>query len=316
MVDGASMKQNTGALRPSASEDAFLDRLIKRGLLLSGQTLGVYGNGPVMNTIVERLEQCITAIGRASGAEIMRFPPIISRHTIERAGYLASLPHLLGSVHSFMGDRKQHAYLLRQIEAGQDWSQSQMLTDVVLTPAACYPVYPAMAGTLPADGRLVDVASCCFRHEPSSDPARMQSFRMHEFVRIADAATVQQWRSQWIDRGIAFARSLGLSQTVVPAADPFFGPGGRVLAMDQIERNLKYELQIPIADAGKPTAVMSFNYHCDHFANPFDIKTHDGATAHTACMAFGIDRIALALFRAHGFEPTTWPASVRALLQL
>lgn len=310
------MNQDTNALRPPADEDTFLNTLLKRGLLIPGQASGVYGNGPVMHTIVERLEQRITALGQDSGAEMMRFPPVVSRHTIECGGYLASLPHLLGSVHAFMGDRKQHGRLLRQIEAGQDWSQSQVLTDVVLAPAACYSVYPAVAGTLPASGRLVDVASYCFRHEPSSDPARMQSFRMHEFVRIADADTVQRWRGQWIDRGIAFACALGLSQTVVPATDPFFGPGGRVLALDQIEQNLKYELQTPITDACKPTAIMSFNYHRDHFGSPFDIKTDDGATAHTACIAFGIDRIALALCRTHGFEPTAWPISVRTLLQL
>ena len=34
----------------------------------------------------------------------------------------------------------------------------------------------------------MDVFSYCFRHEPSVDPARMQMFRMREFVRIGEPA--------------------------------------------------------------------------------------------------------------------------------
>jgi len=52
--------------------------------------------------------------------------------------------------------------------------------DVALTPATCYPVYPVMAarGPLPEGGRVFDLQSYCFRHEPSEDPARMQMFRI------------------------------------------------------------------------------------------------------------------------------------------
>ena len=52
-------------------------------------------------------------------------------------------------------------------------------SDVVLTPASCYPVYPIIArsGPLPEGGWLVDSASWCFRREPSLDPVRMQMFR-------------------------------------------------------------------------------------------------------------------------------------------
>ena len=76
--------------------------------------------------------------------------------------------------------------LLACVEAGEDWTADQGCTDIVLTPAACYPLYPVAAarGPLPAEGRLFDLQSYCFRHEPSVDPARMQMFRMREYVRI------------------------------------------------------------------------------------------------------------------------------------
>ena len=74
--------------------------------------------------------------------------------------------------------------MLDLIHEGKDWSGCQKMTDVVFTPAACYPVYPMAArrGPVPDGGRLFDVFSYCFRHEPSDDPARMQLFRMREYV--------------------------------------------------------------------------------------------------------------------------------------
>ena len=56
----------------------------------------------------------------------------------------------------------------------------------MLSPAACYPVYPIAAarGALPAGGLLFDIEADVFRHEPSRSLDRLQSFRMREFVRI------------------------------------------------------------------------------------------------------------------------------------
>jgi seryl-tRNA synthetase len=66
---------------------------------------------------------------------------------------------------------------------------------------------------------------------------------------------------------------------------------------------------VPIAGA-EPTAVTSFNYHEEHFAERFGLVLSDGGTAHTACLGFGQERIVLALLRTHGLEPATWPAEV------
>jgi seryl-tRNA synthetase len=61
---------------------------------------------------------------------------------------------------------------------------------------------------------------------------------------------------------------------------------------------------------------MSFNYHQDYFGQCWEINTADGAAAHTACVAFGIDRIGIALFAAHGLDIEAWPTSVREALGL
>jgi seryl-tRNA synthetase len=169
---------------------------------------------------------------------------------------------------------------------------------------------------LPAEGRTIDLRSFVFRHEPSDDPARMQIFRQREYVRLGTPEQALAHRDYWLQRGQEMLRAVGLDATAVVANDPFFGRGGRVMAATQREQTLKYELVVPVASTEKLTAVVSCNYHLDHFGHAFDIRTQDGQNAHTACIGFGLERIALALFKKHGFEPASWPTDVRGVLGL
>jgi seryl-tRNA synthetase len=61
---------------------------------------------------------------------------------------------------------------------------------------------------------------------------------------------------------------------------------------------------------------MSFNYHRDHFGTTWDIKDASGEPAHTGCVAFGMDRLAVAMFHTHGTDLAKWPAEVRNILEL
>jgi seryl-tRNA synthetase len=298
------------------SQGAYLCELVKHGLLIRTGVDGLYGfNGP-FDEIVERFNTVITRWGSGDGAEIMRFPPALSRQHLEESDYLRSFPQLAGTVHSFIGDDRDHLALLDALERNQDWTAGQKATQVVMTPAACYPVYPAMAarGRLPKDGGLVDVCSYCFRHEPSADPARMQLFRMREYVRLGTPQQVTDFRDLWLDRGQRLMTLLELPHAIDCANDPFFGRAGRMLANNQRDQQLKFELLIPITSNEKPTACASFNNHQDHFGHPWGLQTSDGQVAHTACVGFGLERIALALFKHHGFDSTRWPPAVRHVL--
>jgi seryl-tRNA synthetase len=241
----------------------------------------------------------------------MLFPPVINRRILERVHYLESFPHLCGAIHSFFGSELQSKELARRADNGEPWGEMLQMTDLVLTPAACYPVYPGLSGTLQEGGRLVTVKGWVFRHEPSPEPTRLQSFRMREFIRAGSPDQVVTWRDTWRDRGLEILRGLGLPAESDVASDPFFGRGGRVLAKSQREQRLKFEVLVPVISADQPTAVCSFNYHQEHFGSTFDIRTPDGAVAHTACLGFGLERVTLALFKHHGFDTARWPAAVR-----
>ena len=115
-------------------------------------------------------------------------------------------------------------------------------------------------------------------------------------------------------RGLALLTSLHLPARAEVAADPFFGRGGKLLAVNQKEQQLKFEVLVPVISAEEPTAVCSFNLHQEHFGTTFGIRTQDGRTASTACLGFGLERIVMALLRTHGFDPAAWPAEVRQQL--
>jgi seryl-tRNA synthetase len=300
----------------SAEQAAFLRELLAEGLLVETGVPGVYGQGADFVKAREAFTDAVAGAAVPDDAEAMRFPPLLPRYQIEKNGYLGSFPHLAGSIFSFDGSDAQAQDLEARAGRHEDWSDLQSMTDVVLLPAACYPVYPEIAkrGVLPRGGAVIDTGSSwVFRHEASDDPARLQIFHMYEIVRIGSAEDVAAFRNTWLPRAIELFRRLGLDTTSELATDPFFGRAGRMLAANQRDQELKFELVATIGGP-EPTAIASFNYHQDHFGQAYEIRLEDGNVAHTGCVAFGIERCTLALFRANGLDLAEWPPEVRAEL--
>jgi len=294
-------------------EAEFLDELLDRGLLLDGGSPGVYGRNDIFEDVRERIDALVSRAAEPDGSERLRFPPLLPRRYLEATGYLKSFPHLAGTIFAFDGSEEDAAEQEERAGRHEDWSEFQTMTDLVLVPAACYPVYPAIAarGPLPPGGITVDAGGAyVFRCEPSGDPARLQMFHQREMVRIGDPEAVAAWRETWCERAVDVLQRVGLEPKLQVATDPFFGRPGRMLAAHQRAQELKFEVQIQIASP-EPTAVASFNYHQDHFAQTFGIELSDGARAHTACLGFGLERITLGMFHAHGLDTLRWPAAVR-----
>lgn len=302
----------------SADQQELLAGLVEAGLLIPSGVPGLYGRGAAFEKVRLGVDAVVTRAASVDGAEQLRFGPLLPRRQLEATGYLSSFPHLAGAIFGFDGD-DDAARELQAAAAGQeDWTPWVQQSDLVLTPAACYPVYPAIArrGPLAAGGVTVDAGGAMvFRHEPSSDPARLQLFHQREMVRIAEPETVAAWRDAWRDRAVALLRGLGLQADFDVASDPFFGRGGRIMARSQKAQALKFEILVPIAGP-EPTAIASFNYHQDHFTGPHGIEMAAGGPAHTACLGFGLERVVIALLSTHGLDPSAWSADLRAQLEL
>lgn len=289
--------------------------LLEHGLLLTMGVKGLYGRSGRYEALVSGIDELVSDAFAPLQAESIHLPPLVARSTFEGTGYLESFPDLVGSVHVFEGDDKGHRELLRRVAEEGEWQELLEPGEVVLSPAACHAVYPLCTGRLGEAGRRVEVRGYCFRHEPSDDPARMQAFRMHEVVFLGGASEAEAHRDAGLKRGVSLLERLGLEVSVVPASDPFFGRAGAILRSEQLREVLKLEAVTPISGE-RPTAVLSANCHREHFGAAFGIERADGGVAHSACVGFGVDRIALALVSAYGFDLAAWPAGVRELLRL
>jgi seryl-tRNA synthetase len=293
---------------------AFYDALVAHGHLVPTGPHGAWGRGAAFEAVLEAFDALVRRTAASEPVEQFTFPPVIDRAIVERTGYLESFPTLCGCIHAFEGDERQALALAARVQRGEPWGDALAQTDLVLNPAACYPFYPTCRGTLPAGGRHVTMLAWVYRQEPSLEPTRLRAFRVREFIRVGTAAEAQAWRDAWLPRGTALLAGLGLEATPEVATDPFFGRTGRMMASGQRQQRLKFEVLVPVNPGAAPPAVCSFNYHLDKFALAFDIRLPTGEPAHTACLGFGLERVTLALFRAHGMDSTQWPEAVRRQL--
>lgn len=293
---------------------AFREELLSSGLLVHAGVDGLYQRSGTFEHIVRGVEGMASRAGAGQGGPQYFFPPLMAREAFERTDYLRSFPDLLGAIQVFRGGDREHAALLRAADAGEDWTAFFEPADVALCSAACHPLYATLPKALPAGGLRYEVQGYCFRHEPSIDPMRMQSFRQHEFVVIGEPDEAVAHRDAWLERGLGLLAGLGLDVRIEEANDPFFGRAGRILAANQRATALKFEITCPVSSVEVRTAITSSNCHESHFGDAFGITTAEGGPAHSACIGFGLERITLALVREHGTSPEQWPSSVRDVL--
>jgi seryl-tRNA synthetase len=290
--------------------------LVDAGLFLETGIDGLYGLSGAFESIITGLESRLADLALDERPTVVRFPPIMPRESFLQTDYLNSFPTMTGSIHNFDGGDAEHARLLSSLEAGRDWTSGLVPAETMLCSAVCHPLYATLPEVMPAGGARWDICGYVYRHEPSPDPARLQSFRQYEFVFVGEPEGAVAHRDRWLRRARTLLDGLGLDVRAEVANDPFFGRVGRMLAVNQQAEKLKYELVAPTSGAPGLTAIASANCHGDHFGATFGLQAATGETAHSSCIGFGLERIALALLWAHGLDPMGWPAPVRTQLGL
>jgi seryl-tRNA synthetase len=169
---------------------------------------------------------------------------------------------------------------------------------------------------LPPDGFRAEALATCYRHEATTEPGRLRSFRMLELVAFGRREATEAHIDEAASGAADLLRGLGLATERVEASDPFFARGrlNRLLPSGR-KHELRLEL-VPGADEGT-TAVASTNHHGAHFTGAFGISLGDpGAVTVSSCLGFGLERLALALYGRHGAAVAGWPPTVRARLGL
>ena len=256
----------------------FYDDLVEHRLIIPVGVPGVFGRGAVFEDVLRPLRRAHLARSAAKdGAEVMAFPPTLDRKVFEKSEYLDSFPQLAGSVFSFTGtDRTTPS--CASGPRGPTWAEWQTMTDVVLYARRLLPGVPKLHGD---DSGAAGTWSTC--RTGCSGTSRLPSRRACRRSACASSSASARRRSS--SRGAtcgssgasSLLHSLGLPAKSDVACGSVLRPtGGRMLAGNQREQKLKFEVLVPVISEEKPTAVCSFNYHQDHFGKLFDIKTPDG----------------------------------------
>jgi hypothetical protein len=210
------------------------------------------------------------------GSDEQSFPVLIDAETLRRAEYPNAFPHLL------------MAPAVAADPAQPMTRANVFLTDSYLSPAVCYHAYAQLAGTKLPRGRTLTARGHCFRNEETSEliPGRRQvEFEMRELILIGTPAWIEE-RLANLKPGVeALADAFGLEAEWHPANDPFFLPSAQGKA--HLQRLLGTKIELCLRDG---LAIASINRHRAFFGERFDIFTGDDAPAHSACVAFGLDR--------------------------
>src|ERR1700741_1548016 len=105
----------------AAGDASALDALKTRLFHATGVD-GVYARTGRYESVVEALTALISTY-RPPEAEVLRFPPVMSRAQLERHGYLKSFPNLLGAVSCLCGDERHiRGVVTHFVEDGVPWT--------------------------------------------------------------------------------------------------------------------------------------------------------------------------------------------------
>lgn len=224
----------------------------------------------------ERIDGEFLAIARNHGAEEFQFPSLIGKALLEQAEYPKAFPHLL-MMACACGDPAHEPPFAPGNLAPQDW---------YLSPAVCYHAYAHFQEQTLGESKVVTARGRCYRREDHFQAGRRQlEFEMREIILIGDPGWLEEKASRIRDEVDRIARNLPTRWET--AEDPFFLPTARGKALMQRLMETKKEL---ICDRGGKLAIGSINRHGTFFGERFAIGLSDGGPAHTACIAFGLDR--------------------------
>lgn len=228
----------------------------------------------------EALDAGFVKWAREWDAEEAQFPALIDRPTLERAEYSQAFPHLLMSACACVDPAQPLARLL----APENLAPSNWL----LSPAVCYHAYPLWEHAVLEAPRILTARGRCFRHEAEFVPSRRQiEFEMREIVLCGPADWIAERAAEARRRIDAIADVFGVDATWEVASDPFFLPTAQGKAFVQRLQETKQEF---VVRNPQPLAIASINRHGTFFGERFHIGLAAGGAAHTACIAFGLDR--------------------------
>ncbi|MFD5715406.1 hypothetical protein ACFWHW_34410 [Streptomyces pharetrae] len=213
-----------------------------------------------------------------------RFPFLMQCRDLDMFDYYDNFPHL--GLAATRLDPERVAPLLAESGRPLERIPTEVMqpTGFALPSAACYAIYVELAGTtLPAEGAMRTTLGTCFRNEDHYDGLqRLLGFSMREIVCIGPEDVAKNHLLRAKDAVQTLCAELGLDFEIEVATDPFF---------DKNSGKAKMQRLFPVKEefVVNGLAIGSVNYHRNFFGERCGIQAGD-ATAHTSCLAFGLER--------------------------
>jgi seryl-tRNA synthetase len=213
-----------------------------------------------------------------------RFPFLMHCQDLDKFDYYDNFPHL--GLAATRLDPERLAALLKDTSRPIDQIPAEVMepTGFALPSAACYSIYVDLAETvLPDTGTLRTTLGTCFRNEEHYQGLRrLLGFSMREIVRVGTEDQAKDHLLRAKDTVLALIGKLGLEVAIEVATDPFF---------DKNSGKAKMQRLFPVKEefVVNGLAIGSVNYHRNFFGERCAIQVA-GDTAHTSCLAFGLER--------------------------
>ena len=295
--------------------DPLPDLLRQKEVFKEGD--GVYSFGPLMTRLINYFESKFLAVAGEYKAAPYRFPTLIPATFLEKVNYFKAFPHSLSfATHlrsdlDVIEDFSEHAHCKKTILSTE--LQSFAKIQNLLSPAVCYHLYfSLMNQKLPSPSLTATAVGNCFRYESTNLESleRLWNFSMREIIFIGNKQFVLDKRESARKTMEKIFEVIGFVYKVESANDPFF-IGEFKQAAFQNAFQLKYEIRASLPYKDSTLAIGSYNYHQDFFGRHLNITLPDGTFAHTGCVAFGLERIALAYVAQFGVDPEGWADEIR-----
>jgi len=279
---------------------------------------GIYTLGPMLTRLIDFFEAQFLTLADSFDAAPYRFPTLIPAKLLERVNYFHAFPHSLTFVTHLREDLDVINHFAEHAACDEHGLNTNLESfdqiKTLLSPAVCYHLYFALADKPLPGGKLAATAvNSCFRYESLnlSSLERMWNFTMREVIFVGPKDYVLENREIARQRMAQFFEQINLAYKVETANDPFFVGEFRKQAAFQSAFQLKFEIRASLPYKNSTLAIGSYNYHQDFFGRHLNISLKDGTPAHTGCVAFGLERVALAFIAQYGFDKNKWPTLVQ-----
>ncbi len=270
------------------------------------------------------LDVKIKSLAHQFGADELSYPPLWPVSLLQDINYFHDFPQLVLVPSGIRSDyqarsvfadrfRKSSGNTVIACSAENGFATAQH----ALAPTVCDCCYWLLRNRRDVSNKLFTIHGQVFRNESSFDNRldRLTVYTMREIVMVGHENYVLEKRNDLLDEVEKLIVGLDLACNVKAADDPFFCNDALQKSAFQNLAQLKYEVEVPLF-GDRTTAVASINLHNDFFSKSYDYEDSNNRRCYSACVGFGYERLAYALFCRHGAELGIWPESVVDYLEL